>query len=267
MTHAKSLLITVLGAALCVAASAQAAPKAPLPPGTVVTLPVTASVQVANDQAVVEMYVLEQAAELGEATNKAVERAARGISELKAAYPQAQLQTQSLSSVPRYAKAAEGAAAAIVGWEVRQSVSARISDVEQAAAFVQNAQRYFAFSRVGFQLSPQSQQAVQEKLVRDALHNMKQQARLIAETMAGKRARVSFESVEFHNAAYERPVTYRANSALLAAKSSAGDGAGALPVFEAGETTLTRSLTAKLRIKPAPEPKKQKNPTPPEKQP
>ena len=245
MMRAKSFLIASVCAALFAAAGVQAA--APKPPratqGTTVTLPVTASVEVANDQAVIELYVLEQSKDIAQATTKAIERAAEGLKQLKALYPQAELKNQTLTSTPRYSKAKEGEAPEIVGWEVRQSVSAKLKNVEQAAPFVQSAQKYFAFSSVGFQLSPESRAAVQDQLVREAIKNMKAQARVIAEAMVGQNARVTYE-------AYDRPVTYRMNADMVMAKAMAAEAAPALPVFEPGMTTLSRNLTAKVRILP-----------------
>lgn len=252
MMRAKSFLIASVCAALFAAAGVQAA--APKPPratlGTTVTLPVTASVEVANDQAVIELYVLEQSKDIAQATTKAIERAAEGLKQLKALYPQAELKNQTLTSTPRYSKAKEGEAPEIVGWEVRQSVSAKLKNVEQAAPFVQSAQKYFAFSSVGFQLSPESRAAVQDQLVREAIKNMKAQAKVIAEAMVGQNARVTYETVDFHNAAYDRPVTYRMNADMVMAKAMAAEAAPALPVFEPGMTTLSRNLTAKVRILP-----------------
>ncbi len=254
MLRAKTLLIASACAAFFAAAAVQAAPaKPPRPaPGTVVTLPVTASVQVANDQAVVELYVLEQNADITVATAKALERAAEGLKQLKALYPNAELSNQMLTSTPRYSKPKEGESSQIVGWEVRQSVSAKLNDVKDAAPFVQSAQKYFAFSRVGFQLSPKSRDAVQDQLVRDAVQNLKDQARVIGEAIAGKSVRISYESVDFHNSAYERPVTYRANADMVMAKALSAGAAPVMPVFEPGMTTLTRSLTAKVRVKAVP---------------
>ena len=57
--RAKSFLVVSVCAALFAAAGAQTAfAKTPRPNGTTVTLPVTASIEVANDQAVIELYVL-----------------------------------------------------------------------------------------------------------------------------------------------------------------------------------------------------------------
>ena len=102
--RAKSFLIASVCAALFAAAGVQAA--APKPPratqGTTVTLPVTASVEVANDQAVIELYVLEQSKDIAQATTKAIERAAEGLKQLKALYPQAELKNQTLTSTPRW---------------------------------------------------------------------------------------------------------------------------------------------------------------------
>ena len=235
MMRAKSFLIASVCAALFAAAGVQAA--APKPPratqGTTVTLPVTASVEVANDQAVIELYVLEQSKDIAQATTKAIERAAEGLKQLKALYPQAELKNQTLTSTPRYSKAKEGEAPEIVGWEVRQSVSAKLKNVEQAAPFVQSAQKYFAFSSVGFQLSPESRAAVQDQLVRDAIKNMKAQAKVIAEAMVGQNARVTYETVDFHNAAYDRPVTYRMNADMVMAKAMAAEAAPAAEQTEA----------------------------------
>lgn len=262
MTYVKSALIAAVCSALFATATVQAAPKPPRPePATTVTLPVTASVEVDNDQAVVELYVLEQNEDISVATRQAIERAAQGIKELKSLYPEAELKTQTLSSTPRYNKPKEGKASEIVGWEVRQSISAKLNDVKQAAVFVQSAQKYFAFGHVGFQLSAQAREAVQDQLVRDAIANLKKQASVVAEAVAGKKARIHYESVDFHNAAYERAVPYRVNADMLMAKAANAPVAGALPVFDPGVTTLTRSLTAKLSIKPA-EPKKRPKPAP-----
>ena len=150
----------------------------------------------------------------------------------------------------RISKAKEGEAPEIVGWEVRQSVSAKLKNVEQAAPFVQSAQKYFAFRSVGFQLSPESRAAVQDQLVRDAVKNLKAQAKVIAEAMVGQNARVTYETVDFHNSAYDRPITYRMNADMVMAKAMAAEAAPALPVFEPGMTTLSRNLTAKVRINP-----------------
>ena len=237
--RAKSFLVVSVCAALFAAAGAQTAfAKTPRPNGTMVTLPVTASIEVANDQAVIELYVLEQSKDIAQATNKAIERAAEGLKQLKTLYPQAELKNQTLTSTPRYSKAKEGEAPEIVGWEVRQSVSAKLKNVEQAAPFVQSAQKYFAFRSVGFQLSPESRAAVQD------------QAKVIAEAMVGQNARVTYETVDFHNSAYDRPVTYRMNADMVMAKATAAEAAPALPVFEPGMTTLSRNLTAKVRILP-----------------
>ena len=103
---------------------------------------------------------------------------------------------------------------------------------------------------MGFQLSPESRAAVQDQLVRDAVKNLKAQAKVIAEAMVGQNARVTYETVVFHNSAYDRPVTYRMNADMVMAKAMAAEAAPALPVFEPGMTTLSRNLTAKVRINP-----------------
>lgn len=256
MLRVRSALVAALCAAAFSAALA-AAPDAPKPPkDPVIELPVTASVEVENDQAVVELYVLEENADVAAATNRAVERAAEGLDMLKTQFPQAELKNLSLTSTPRYSRPKEGEAPQIAGWQVRQSIRATLSKVHDAAAFVQSAQKYFSFDRVGFQLSPAARQSVQGRLVRKALDDMNRQAQEIARSLGGKRARVGIESVRFHEAAYAQPAAYRMNSAVMLSKSA--DTAAALPVFEPGTTTLQRSLTVRFRVQDAPKPPKVK---------
>ena len=249
MTLTKSTLAALICSAFFAAGSVCAAPPAPPKPepGTAVTLPVTASVEVQNDRAVVQLYVLENNADVSAASKAVIEKAAEGLRALKALYPQAEMKTVSLTTNPRYTKPKEGEAAKIASWDVRQTVSVALDDVKLAAPFVQAAQKYFAFDHVGFELSSKARASVQDQLVRDVIADMKEQAGVIAETIAGKRARIRYESIEFHNAAYVRPMNYRvqADGMMLKAAAAAPE---TMPVFDAGSTTLTRSLTAKLRI-------------------
>lgn len=268
MTQTKSALIAALCAAVFAAGSVfAAAPKTQLPePGTLVTLPVTASVEVDNDEAVVQLYVLEESRDVSGAAQAAVQKAADGLKALKAQYPQAEMKTMSLTSTPRYTEAKEGEASRIAAWQVRQTVSVTLKDVNQAAGFVQTAQKYFAFDHVGFQVSGAARESVQKRLVKDVIESLREQAAANAENLNGPHARVSFESIDFHNAAYTRAVPYRVNADLMRAQAYGAEASMALPVFDAGVTTLTRSLTAKVRIKAEP-PKRVKPPKAPRPEP
>ena len=120
--------------------------------GTVLNLSATASVELANDQAVVNFYAMETAPTLLEATQKVLKRVNEGLAKVKALDIKAEYETTNLSSYPRYNEPKKGEAAKIVGWEVRQSISGTVKEVDDAAELAQQAAKYFAFDGVRFSL-------------------------------------------------------------------------------------------------------------------
>ena len=120
--------------------------------GTVLNLSATASVELANDQAVVNFYAMDTAPTLLEATQKVLKRVNEGLAKVKALDIKAEYETTNLSSYPRYNEPKKGEAAKIVGWEVRQNISGTVKEVDDAAKLAQQAAKYFAFDGVQFSL-------------------------------------------------------------------------------------------------------------------
>lgn len=242
-------------AMLCAAAfSAQAAGPAVQPcvyqAGTSVTLPVTATVELPNDQAVVSFYTMEVDKDLKTATKKVIERVNKGLTELKALNLPVEFETQSMSSYPRYNQPKDGANPEIVGWEVRQNISGTVTDVSAAAPVAQKVGEHFAFERVNFTLSREAKEKVQSELMKSAVEQARRQANEIAVTLGESEANVHIESLDFNASNIEH---YSNRMYAMAAKSAMADGAMPLPAFEPGKTTVSRSLTARVRIgAPAP---------------
>lgn len=232
-------------AATLAAGSVAAEELTPSRKGTLVTLPVSAQLQLANDEATVQFYTIETDKSLSAATKRVLERVNQGLEQLKALNLPAQFQTQTLSSYPRYSPHKEGVTPEIIGWEVRQSISARISDVEQAPKLAQEIAKHFAFNGVHFGLSQQAQQKVQIELMQMAVGQVRAQAQAVAQSMGLPNAQIRVESLDFSGAGAPR---MHANKLYMADAVAASAESMPLPAFEAGQTTLSRQLTARVRI-------------------
>lgn len=216
--------------------------------GTVVTLPVTATVELANDQAVVSFYTVEVDKDLATATKRVIDRVNKGLNELKALGLPVEFETQSMSSYPRYSQTKNGEQAKIVGWEVRQNISGTVKDVAAAAPLAQKVGEYFAFERVSFTLSRQAQQKVQDDLMKAAVMQARQQAEVIAMSLGAQADDVRIESMDFNAANIERYGNRL--YAAMAADTVRAKASMPVPVFEPGQTTVSRYMTARVRIKP-----------------
>lgn len=216
--------------------------------GTVVTLPVTATLELENDQAVVSFYTVEVDKDLATATKRVIDRVNKGLNELKALNLPVEFETQSMSSYPRYSQTKNGEEAKIIGWEVRQNISGTVKDVTAAAPLAQKVGEYFAFERVNFTLSRQAQQKVQNELMKAAVMQARQQAEVIALTLGAQARDVRIESMDFNASNIER--YGNRVYASMAADGVRAKAAMPTPVFEPGQTTVSRYMTARVRIKP-----------------
>lgn len=217
--------------------------------GTVMTLPVTASAQVVNDQAELQFFVLETHRDLKQATAKVLKRMTQGVDALKAGGLAIQLQTGGMHSYPRYGKPANGEAAKIEGWEVRQSLSVRVTDIRQVGEVAGKAARYFGFEGVSFSVSERTREAVQEELMRTALESVRRQAACVAAALGAAPSKVRIESLDWSASDAVSGPVYARNALKAAMDGTVMEQALApTPSFEAGKSQLTRRVTAKLRI-------------------
>lgn len=216
--------------------------------GTVVTLPVTATLELENDQAVVSFYTVEVDKDLATATKRVIDRVNKGLTELKALGLPVEFETQSMSSYPRYSQTKNGEESKIIGWEVRQNISGTVKDVTAAAPLAQKVGEYFAFERVNFTLSREAQQKVQNDLMKAAVMQARQQAEVIASTLGAQADDVRIESMDFNASNIER--YGNRVYAAMAADARLSKAAMPTPVFEPGQTTVSRYMTARVRIKP-----------------
>ncbi len=213
--------------------------------GTEVMLTGQATLTQTNNEAVVNLYCTEIGADAADVARKVIEATNTGLTELKKLGLDARYETTQLSSWPHYSDTVKTArtktaAPKITGWQVRQNV-------ESAAKIAQAAQKYFAFESVNFSLSREAQEAMQGTLTRMAIENAAKKAVEAAKALGKTASDVRIESLSFNGSGnYYAPRMLRASAVMDAA---AGKASAALPVFEAGDTSVTMTVQAKAVIR------------------
>lgn len=220
--------------------------------GTEVMLTGQATLTQTNNEAVVNLYCTEIGADAADVARKVIEATNTGLTELKKLGLDARYETTQLSSWPHYSDTVKTArtktaAPKITGWQVRQNVQITVKDAESAAKIAQVAQKYFAFESVNFSLSREAQEAMQGTLTRMAIENAAKKAVEAAKALGKTASDVRIESLSFNGSGnYYAPRMLRASAVMDAA---AGKASAALPVFEAGDTSVTMTVQAKAVIR------------------
>ena len=201
--------------------------------GTLVSLSAEATISQANDQATMTLYCTQTGKDAAAITLKALN------------IPNAKFKTTELSSWPQYVTPKKGEAAVIGGWQVRQSLNVTVKDAPEAARIIEAAQPYFAFDGISFSLSQKARQAVQTSLIDEAMTHLGEHATQVAKSMGKNASDVKIESIDLGQTGYP---AVRMMRAAKAATFDAMENA-VLPTLEAGESTVTLTVNAQVRIK------------------
>ena len=133
---------------------------------------------------------------------------------------------------------------------MRQNISGTVKEVDDAAKLAQQAAKYFAFDGVQFSLSKAAQRMVQEQLMKEALVDVRTQAKIIAQELGAKPSDIRVESINFNRSNYGMGVEYKTNMPRLAAARAMDSASMPLPQFDPGKSTVSRQVSAQLRIDP-----------------
>ena len=214
--------------------------------GTLVSLSAEASTSQVNDQATINLYCMQTGQNATVLTRDVLSRTEKGLAALKAlAIPDAKFKTTELSSWPQYTTPKKGEAAKIDGWQVRQSLRVIVKDATQAARVIEAAQPYFAFDGISFSLSQKARQAMQTSLIDEAMTNLGERATQVALSMGKKSSDVKIETLDLGRTGYSVARVLRASKAM--ALDSVEN--SAIPTLEAGESTVTLTVNAQIRIR------------------
>jgi predicted secreted protein len=237
--------IVALGLSGPLLACAQVTPApapAPTPArsdGTLVVMSGTAEMEVTNDEAVANLYVELQDAELARAQSLVNQRAAEGIAQLKRGDPKAQVETGGYSSYPVYAR---DAAKKIVGWRVRQSVTLRTNDVASLARTVAGAQQQLALGSLDFRLSRAARERVEGELIQRAIANLNARVAAAAQALEVPKSRIRIEEMNF-TGSHDRPPVVPMARAMVQSSEAVAE-----PQFDAGRSLQQISVTARIRF-------------------
>lgn len=246
MHNNRFLLPAFLAVAAFSATAGLPAAMTPGKAGTLVSLSAEATISQANDQATITLYCMQTGKDAAAITRTVLATTEKGLAALKALnIPNAKFKTTELSSWPQYVTPKKGEAPVIGGWQVRQSLSVTVKDAPEAAHIIEAAQPYFAFDGISFSLSPKARQAVQTSLIDEAMTHLGERATQVAKSMGKNASNVKIESIDLGQAGYP---AVRMMRAAKAASFDAMENA-VLPTLEAGESTVTLTLSAQVRIK------------------
>ena len=236
------LIATALCASMGVAAQPAPAPVPVRPDGTLVVMAGTAEVEVANDEAIANLYVELQDADLARAQSLVNQRTAEGVAALKRGDPKGQIETSGYSSYPVYSR---DTAKKIVGWRVRQSVTLRTTDLAALPRTVAGAQQQLALGGLDFRLSRAAREKVEADLIQRAIANLNSRVAAAAQALDVPKSRVRIEELNFGGVGNERPPIMPMARAAMQAPDAVAE-----PQFDAGRSLQQLSVSARVRFAP-----------------
>lgn len=208
--------------------------------GTLVVISGSGEVEVANDEAVAQLYVELQDADLARAQSLVNQRAADGVAQIKRADSKAQVETGGYSSYPIYSR---DAARKIAGWRVRQTVSVRTSELTALPRLVAAAQQHLALGGLDFRLSRAGRERVESELIQRAIANLNARIAAAAQALDVPKTRIRIEQLDFGGTGYERPPIVPMARAMAQSSEAVTE-----PQFDAGRTSQQLTVTARVRF-------------------
>ncbi len=223
-------------------ASAQPAQTPARPEGTLLVLTGSAEVEVANDEAVANLYVELQDADLARAQSLVNQRMNEGVAQLKRADPRAQIETAGYSSYPIYSR---DPAKKVIAWRVRQNVMLRTSDLAALPRAIAGAQQQLAMAGLDFRLSRSAREKVEGDLIQRAIANLNAKIAAAAQALDVSKARIRIEELDFGGAGERPPIVPMARAMVQSAPEGVTE-----PQFEAGRSVQQLSVTGRVRFAP-----------------
>jgi predicted secreted protein len=232
-----------IAAALLIApaiALSQQPPAPPKPDGTLVVMTGSAELEVANDEALANLYAEVQDADLARAQSLVNQRAAEGIAQLKRGDPKAQVESTGYTSFPIYSR---DAAKKVTGWRVRQTVSFRTNDLAALARTIAGAQQQLAVAGLDFRLSRAARERVEADLIQRAIANLNARVAAAAQALDVPKSRVHIEELNFAGLGNERPPIVPMARAMVQSADAVAE-----PQFEPGRSVQQATVTARVRF-------------------
>lgn len=231
--------LIVMGAGI-----AQPAPLAKSPEGTVVTLRAEAETVVDNDEARINFFVQEQAADRAEAASTANRKIKEAIERIKQLDASAEIRTSAYNTYPTY----NANGRIITGWEVRQEITVitrNLSNLEKLTARVQSGA---PVGGISFVVSREAQRKIDAQLFDMAFADFRARIATVAKALGKSEKDIVIEEINLDNA--PRFLVARQMSMGSVARRKGESDAVAETKFEPGDSRQTAAFTARIRVKP-----------------
>lgn len=211
--------------------------------GSVVMVAGTGEVTADNDQAKAIFFIEEQDQDKTAAAARVNSQMKIGSEIIKQADPEGKLATRGYYTYPVYSDASDKTRT-IVAWRVGQYLDLTTNNLQQLPTTVAAAQKVLALNSISFGLSEQARQRLEAVRLEAAYKNMQERAQIMAKAMGRNIQNAAIESLDVDNADAARPEPRMFAAAPMMAKGSK------VPetTFEAGESTLTAKIVAKIKF-------------------
>jgi len=197
-----------------------------------VSLQATASAEVENDILVATLAVQHEGSNpslLSEEVNSAIQWAINEAKKVSGVT----VQTLGYQTHPVYQQQRLSA------WRVRQSLRLENKDIAKLSQLIGKLQARLAVGRVGYRISAQRRNAVEESLIAEVIALFQRRAELVAKQMGRSRYRVVQMSINTGGAPM-RPMMRADMSAMVDTRTS--------PSFEAGAQTVMVSISGIIEL-------------------
>ncbi|PRC91707.1 SIMPL domain-containing protein [Solimicrobium silvestre] len=213
--------------------------------GSLIVVSGTGEVKAENDQANATFFIEEQDKDKAAAAGRVNKKMKDGTEILKKADPEAKLATRGYYTYPVYSDTLSSAKTrTITGWRVGQYLELTTKNIQQLPATVAAAQQTLALNGLSFGLSDATMQRLDAARLEAAYKNMQERVQAIAKAMGRDAASAVIETLDFDGtASHPEPRMFAAAAPMMARSNSVPE-----TNFEAGESTLTAKVVAKIKF-------------------
>jgi len=198
-----------------------------------VNLSAEASAETDNDTLIAVLYAQKEGGDPA-ALSDAVNRLINDAVALAKQEPSVKLQTLGYQTSPIYQQQR------LTGWRVRQSLRLESREGERLSGLLSRLQESLALESIGYAVSDERRQAVEEELIKQALGAFQQRAKLVASQLG----RPAYRLVELSIQSSGQPVQpMRMRATMMAMEASV-----AAPSLEAGTQTLRVEVNGRIEL-------------------
>lgn len=198
-----------------------------------INLSAQASMEVDNDSIVAVLYAQKEGSDpaaLSDGVNRAIAQAVAEAKQVEGV----KVQTLGYQTTPIYQLQR------LNGWRVRQSIRLESRQSDAMSSLLSRLQAKLALESIGYAVSPERRQSVEETLIKQAIHAFRQRATLVS----GELGRKEYRLVEMSIHTGSQPIQpLRMGAKMMSVESSI-----AAPTLEAGSQTLSVEVSGRIEL-------------------